>query len=77
MVPKWKMRRELERLKQKMISIPKSLWEPITLKHHDLWFENYAQAKDGEQPLRSRGAIVLLYQQDYIRGSTIKLLSHL
>ena len=77
MLPKWKMRRELERLKQKMISIPKSLWEPITLKHHDLWFESYAQAKDGEQPLRSRVAIVLLYQPDYIRGSTIKLLSHL
>lgn len=74
MIPRWKIRREWDRLKQQLQAIPEAITEPRLQRRHDAAFAAGFAMMQGDVAPRGRVAVVLLYQPKGIAESTYGML---
>ena len=77
MIPGWKLKRELERLRQQFQIIPEAIWEPFARRKHDIALARRFKITEGEIPLNSKVAIVLCWQPNGLANSFFMTLKHL
>lgn len=77
---RWKINRELRRLRQQLISLPQSLagtvdllFEPGRRRRHHAQFASRVQMHDGVCPVRRKFAIYLIYQPQGLADSSLAL----
>lgn len=71
-IPKWKLRRELDRTAQQLKAVAGLIWEPFIQRHHDRNRARRIEISPGERSLTNRVLIYLLFQSDRILDSTIE-----
>lgn len=72
MIPKWKLRRELDRTAQQIKAVAGLVWEPFVQRHHDRNRAWRIEIIPGQKALTNRVLIYLLFQSDRILDSTIE-----
>lgn len=77
MIPAWKLRREVGRLRQHFWALTGLVYEPILKLRHDRWRNAMPQPADGGVPLGGKVAIFLLYQPKGVAPSVPITLRHL
>lgn len=77
MLERWKLRRELDRIKQQLSMIPEVLYEPILRRKHDRAFEKGFTEHKGAVELTSKVAIFIVWQPDGLLASTLDTCRHL
>ncbi len=77
MVERWKIRRELVRIKQQLAMIPEALYEPIMRRRHERAFAQSDSEHQGSVGLSSKVAIFVVWQPDGLRTSTLDTCHHL
>lgn len=77
MLEGWKLRRELDRIKQQLSMIPEMLYEPILRHKHDRAFEAGFPEHKGAVELTSKVAIFIVWQPDGLLTSTLNTCRHL
>ncbi len=77
MIPVWKLRREVGRLRQHFWALSGLVYEPILKLRHDRWRRALPQPEDGGVPLGPKVAVFLLYQPKGIAPSVLITLRHL
>jgi Rhamnan synthesis protein F len=77
MIPAWKIRRELDTLRQQLQALPELLIGPLRKKWLDLSFPNGFFIADGVSPLRSKVAIFLVFQPRGVPSSVLSTCRHL
>lgn len=77
MIPGWKIRRELGRLRQQLRAIPEAIWEPFARARHDRLVRAGLPHMDGKQALGPKVAIVLLFQPRGLADSLFLMCRHL
>lgn len=77
MIPIWKLRREVDRLRQYLWSLSGIAYEPFLKWRHDRWRRALPVPSDGGVPLGSKVAIFLLFQPKGLAPSVRITLSHL
>lgn len=73
----WKIRREINRIRQQLKAIPEFFIEPWQRKRHDLERKTMLQALSGKIPQYPKIAILLIYQPQGISNSTVWTCQHL
>jgi hypothetical protein len=76
-IPAWKLRREIGRLRQHFWALSGLAYEPILKLRHDRWRRALPQPEDGGVPLGPKVAVFLLYQPRGIARSVLITLRHL
>ena len=77
MIPAWKLRRELERLGQKVRSIAAYPFEGIAQAAYDRKFPSQIKLTTGDCAADRKVAIFLIFQPKYILASTLRECEHL
>lgn len=77
MIQLWKLKRELQRVRQQLSGWVSSIYEPILRYNHQRWFEAQASMRPGGQKPAQRLAIYLLYQPSGVSQSTVEACQHL
>jgi len=75
--PGWKVRRELDVLYSQLLAVPEFIFGPWRQRRHDRELETRIQAHTGDQPLREKVAIFLLYQPADLPESVLRTCEHL
>ena len=73
----WKLRRELSRLKQQILSMPAFFFEARKQRQYDRDFEQHIQVVQGIDTDSSLYALLLCYQPDGLSASTLFTCQHL
>ena len=73
----WKIRREINRIRQQLKAIPEFFTEPWQRKRHDLERKTMLQAITGQIPQAPKIALLLIYQPRGISNSTVWTCQHL
>lgn len=77
MIPAWKIRRELETLRQQLQAIPERLIGPARQRRLDSRFPEGYRITDGAVPLGAKVAIFLTYQPRGMSASAVATCRHL
>jgi len=77
MIPLWKVRRETIRLGQQIKAIPEFFYEQAAQRKHDRAFKKGFPIVDGQQPLTSKVSLLLIFQPDGLRETTIEACKHM
>jgi hypothetical protein len=77
MIPGWKLRRELERLKVQAQAVPLAVYEPFVQRRHDRDRKTRIVVTSGALPAGARVAIFLLYQPRGVAPSILGTCRHL
>ena len=77
MIPLWKLRREWDRFRQQLSTIPEAIWEPSARRRHDNAFAAGFDTRQGAVPLWPDVAVILIYQPDDIPSSLIEMCRYL
>lgn len=77
MIPRWKLVRELRRIREQLIQIPWYLTNKLQKNAHDRRKNQALQVTSGSAPLAPTVAIVLVFQPNGILPSTLALLEYL
>lgn len=77
MIPRWKIKREWDRLKQQLVAIPEFFLEPLQRRRHDAIFERGLKWSDGACTLDGKIALLLLFQPNGVADSIIHSCQHL
>ncbi|QHE77285.1 rhamnan synthesis F family protein [Hydrogenophaga sp. PBL-H3] len=77
MIPSWKIRRELETLRQQFQAIPERLIGPARQRRLDSQFPDYFRVMNGAAPLGRKVAIFLVYQPRGMSASAVATCRHL
>ena len=77
MIPKWKLRREVDRLATQVKALPQILYEPIVQRRFDASRDQAIKVTEGAVDQSSRLAIFLIYQPKGICRSILKTCDHL
>jgi hypothetical protein len=73
----WKIRREINRIRQQLKALPEFFIEPWQRKRHDVERKTMLQAISGQIPLYPKIALLLIYQPEGISNSTLWTCQHL
>ena len=73
----WKIKRELNRIRQQLRAIPEFFIEPWQRKRHDAERKTALQAISGQIPQYPKVALLLIYQPQGISNSTVWTCQHL
>ena len=73
----WKLRRELDRIRQQLRGIPEFFIEPWQRWRHDAQRARTLEAQDGAIALRPKVALLLLFQPRGVAASTVWTCQHL
>ena len=73
----WKIKRELNRIRQQLRAIPEFFIEPWQRKRHDAARKTALQAISGQIPQYPKIALLLIYQPQGISNSTVWTCQHL
>lgn len=76
MIPAWKLKREWQRFKQQLKSIPEAIWEPVAQRRHDAAFPLFPR-HEGAIPLRGKVALFLIWQPFGLAESVLETCRHL
>lgn len=76
-VPRWKVKRELGRIRQQLSAIPEAIWEPIAQARHDRELIQRWPVSSGDHPALGKIAVILIFQPNGIAESLWRTLSHL
>lgn len=71
MIPLWKLRRELQRVKDRFVAVSGNLYEPLQQRSHDRWRESQPVPHDLGCRLTGKVAIFLIYQPKGIAPSVL------
>lgn len=71
MIPLWKLRRELRRVKDRFVAVSGNLYEPLQQRSHDRWRESQPVPRDLGCRLTGKVAIFLIYQPKGIAPSVL------
>jgi hypothetical protein len=77
MIPGWKLKRELERLKVQAQAVPLALYEPFVQRRHDRERADRIAVTPGALPASERLAIFLLFQPKGVAASVLLTCRHL
>ena len=77
MIPLWKLRRELQRLKVQAQALPMALYEPFVQTRHDRARAERVTVTQGALPATERMAVFLLYQPNGVNPSVLATCRHL
>ena len=77
MIPKWKLKRELDRLKVQARAIPMGLYEPFVQRAHDRSRAKTVRVDQGMQTAGEGLAIFLIYQPGALPASLIRTVQHM
>lgn len=77
MIPYWKLKRELRRLRVQSQAIPEFFTEPFKRRQHDKWRETGFTALKGSVVPAGNIALFLIYQPDRLPDSVLKTCDHL
>lgn len=77
MIPLWKLKRELRRLKDQLVNLPVRLYEPILQRRYEATRWDKVRVHDGLQPLGPKVGIFLLYQPGTLAKSVIEAATYL
>ena len=77
MIPRWKVRREFNRLGEQIQALLSYPIEPFRKWAHDRNFSQTVTLHDGAVPLKSKVAIFLIYQPRGLLGSTLLTCKHM
>lgn len=77
MIPAWKLRRELGRLRQHLWALSGLVYEPILKLRHDSWRRALPVPAEGGVALGQKVAVFLLYQPQGVARSVLITLAHL
>lgn len=73
----WKVRREVQRLKQQLRAVPEFFYEPLLRWWHDHARTRRIQVREGMLPAKAKVAIYLLFQPAGVAKSSIETCRHL
>lgn len=73
----WKIRRELQRVRQQLKAIPEFFIEPWQRYQHDRQRQRMCQAHQGKVPVREKIALLLIYQPAGVADSILWTCEHL
>ena len=76
-VPFWKIRREIDRAIQKLKRPLSRLYDPIMQSRYDRNWQNEIQVHSSDFQLGEKVALILIYQPNNIRASTLETCAHL
>ncbi len=71
MIPLWKVRRELRRVRDRFVAVSGNLYEPLQQRKHDRWRESQPVPRDLGCRLTGKVAIFLIYQPKGIAPSIL------
>lgn len=74
---RWKLRRELNRIRQQLQAIPEFFYEPLLRRWHDARRSVRLRTSDGFAPQTDKVAIYLIYQPQGLQASTLLACRHL
>jgi hypothetical protein len=77
MIPGWKFKRELKRLKVQANAIPLALYEPFLQRRYDQTRSQRIKCTNGNLPASDTLAIFLIYQPDGVAKSVFDTCNHL
>lgn len=77
MIPGWKLRREVGRLREHLWALAGLVYEPILKRRHDRWRRSLAEPPDGAVPLGPKVAILLVFQPKGLSRSRLLTIRHL
>lgn len=77
MIPRWKIERELETLRQQLRSLPERLLGPARQRRLDARFPSDYRVQNGAAPLTQKVAIFLVYQPKGMAASVLATCRHL
>lgn len=77
MIPRWKVRRELNRLGQQLRTLPEALWEPRVTRQYDAAFPAQLKFTEGVVPGAAQVALVLIYPRLELPVTTVELIASL
>ena len=77
MIPKWKLERELNRIKEQILQLPWYVYGGPRKALHDLLLPRLLKVTDGQAPLSGNMAVVLIFQPAGILKSTLAQLEYL
>ena len=77
MIPKWKLKRELDRLKVQAKALPYMLYEPYVQRRYDAQLSNHISVTKGNISNTGRIAIFLIFQPTGVSQSVIRTCCHL
>ncbi len=73
MIPGWKIKRELLRIAQQMRGVPERIIDPLRMRLLNSRVNAGLPRFEGEQSIRDKVAVVLVYQPDGLPGSLVHL----
>ncbi len=71
MIPAWKLRRELRRLIDQIVSLPALIHEPIRQSRYDATLRKALELRDGGAPAAEKICVFLVYQPDAVPPSVL------
>jgi len=77
MIPRWKLERELNRIKEQLQQLPWYVYGGLAKKHYDLTKQRKTRITKGKIPLGRNAAVLLIFQPRGILASTFKQLDYL
>ena len=77
MIPKWKLKRELDRLKVQAKALPYMLYEPYVQRRYDAQLSDHISVTKGNVSNTGRIAIFLIFQPTGVSQSVILSLIHI
>lgn len=77
MIPRWKLRRELYRLRLQLSAIPEALWEPFARRAHDAALARGFPVHEGSCAQAGKIALVVCWQPKGLAPSFLAMLDHL
>jgi hypothetical protein len=77
LIPVWKLKRELQRLKSQISALPLLVYEPVIQLFYDRDFENRVVTRLGNIDLGKQIAVFLIYQPKGLAQSVFLTLDHL
>lgn len=77
MIPAWKLKRELTRLRVKLKGIFQATYEPFLQRQHDRWRKQNCTGKNGKVAYSGKVALFLLYQPNGVSKTILQTLRHL
>lgn len=77
MIPRWKIAREMSRLKAQLRAIPEAIFEPFSNRRYDASFPKQLKQAEGSVAMEPQVALLLIYPVPALAESTLFLLESL
>lgn len=77
MIERWKLRRELNRIREQIASVPALLYEPLLQARYDRMRDSQIRVSDGKITLREKVALFLIFQPHSLADSVEETCSYL